>query len=240
MKRVLVALLFLLPLDEALSQFDTMYVILRGDTTEVWQKTTQNCASMFTATATLSNDSVIVVETDTSTLSAFCDCYFTMRTSLVGLPAGSYHAVIFLRFLKQYHPWLPKDSVKFYGSIDFIVTGHAAPTLAQHFRQSECNGSLVEVKSESRSMQAADLQLSIFPNPFNPETTFEYAIPYACHVTLEIFDILGRRIAGLVDGYQSAGIHRVRFSASGISSGIYVGTLRARDHVTTRRFISVR
>lgn len=63
--------------------------------------------------------------------------------------------------------------------------------------------------------------LNNYPNPFNAVTTIEYNITQASMVTLNIYDILGRRVTKLVDSYQNAGTHTVTWDASNVPSGIY-------------------
>jgi len=60
-----------------------------------------------------------------------------------------------------------------------------------------------------------------FPNPFNPSTTISYALPVRTHVRLEVVNILGARVATLVDRVQGPGSYRVRFDGSRWSSGVY-------------------
>ncbi|MBK6909729.1 MAG: T9SS type A sorting domain-containing protein [bacterium] len=60
-----------------------------------------------------------------------------------------------------------------------------------------------------------------FPNPFNATTLITYELPSAAHVTLSVFDALGRQVATLLDGVQSAGEHTVRFDGAGLASGAY-------------------
>ena len=61
-----------------------------------------------------------------------------------------------------------------------------------------------------------------YPNPFNPETTIQYALPVASHVLIKVYDGLGREVARLVDGEMGAGRHTVVFQGRGLASGIYV------------------
>jgi len=60
-----------------------------------------------------------------------------------------------------------------------------------------------------------------YPNPFNPSTTIKYQIPKAEHVTLKIYDILGRVVATLVNREQRPGNYEVQFNANSLASGIY-------------------
>ena len=60
-----------------------------------------------------------------------------------------------------------------------------------------------------------------YPNPFNPTTTIEYQLGATGHVTLTVYDVLGRQVRTLVDGTLGAGVHVARFDGSGLSSGVY-------------------
>jgi hypothetical protein len=66
-----------------------------------------------------------------------------------------------------------------------------------------------------------------YPNPFNPTTTIEYALPVDARVTLEVYDVLGRRVAELVNGNMPAGYHAAEFNATNLASGVYFYRLSA-------------
>lgn len=68
-----------------------------------------------------------------------------------------------------------------------------------------------------------------YPNPFNPSTNIDYALKSTGKVTLTVYDILGREVATLVDGVQSAGQHSVKFDGTNLPSGIYVYVLSTPD-----------
>ncbi|MBI1937143.1 MAG: family 16 glycosylhydrolase [Ignavibacteriales bacterium] len=86
-----------------------------------------------------------------------------------------------------------------------------------------------------------------YPNPFNPSTTIEYVIPNVetgyipspRHVTLKIYDIVGREITTLVDEYQQSGKHNVEFRMQNaeLSSGIYFYQLTAGSFSQTRKML---
>ncbi len=73
-----------------------------------------------------------------------------------------------------------------------------------------------------------------YPNPFNPATNIAFRLPVTSHVTLEVFDLTGRRIATLVDGSRHAGSHTVTWDASELASGVYLYRLQAGDYRQTR------
>ncbi|KAF0151632.1 MAG: Peptidase S8/S53 subtilisin kexin sedolisin [Ignavibacteria bacterium] len=64
-----------------------------------------------------------------------------------------------------------------------------------------------------------------YPNPFNPSTVISYKLQAASHVTLKVYDVLGREIATLVNQTQHAGKYQIMFDASRLASGTYIYTL---------------
>ena len=75
-----------------------------------------------------------------------------------------------------------------------------------------------------------------YPNPFNPSTIIEYGIPEASSVSLVVYNMLGARVASLVNDYQSAGSYQVQFDASELSSGTYIYVLNANGVQSIKRF----
>jgi hypothetical protein len=82
--------------------------------------------------------------------------------------------------------------------------------------------------------------LQNYPNPFNPSTRIEYAVPSGGHAVLEIVNLLGERVATLLDGYVQPGRHTVGFDAAGLSSGCYFYRLSAGGQVMIRRMTLLR
>ncbi|MBP3191208.1 T9SS type A sorting domain-containing protein [Natronogracilivirga saccharolytica] len=79
-----------------------------------------------------------------------------------------------------------------------------------------------------------------YPNPFNPTTNIEFTIPESHDVRLEVYNILGRRVATLVNTYKNAGTHTVQFDASRLASGMYIYRLQAGDFVQQRQMMLVK
>lgn len=67
----------------------------------------------------------------------------------------------------------------------------------------------------------SELKLDCYPNPFNPTTTISYQVPAAGLVSLKVYDMLGREVAGLVSGYKGAGKYSVQFNGQDLASGVY-------------------
>jgi len=79
-----------------------------------------------------------------------------------------------------------------------------------------------------------------YPNPFNPSTTIRFGLPEAGPVRLTVYDLLGRRIATLVDENVSAGWHAVRWDASRHASGVYVYTIEWNGRRDVKSLVVVR
>lgn len=76
-----------------------------------------------------------------------------------------------------------------------------------------------------------------FPNPFNPSTTIQFALPEPGRTVVTVHDILGREVARLMDGHAEAGTHRLTFSGDGLSSGVYFYRLQAPGVQVTMRML---
>jgi hypothetical protein len=90
---------------------------------------------------------------------------------------------------------------------------------------------------EEKSIQPRGGLHQNYPNPFNPATTISYDLPTRSHVTLKIFNVLGREVATLVNGEIEAGRHQVRWNADRLASGVYFYRLRAGEFVENRKMI---
>jgi flagellar hook assembly protein FlgD len=84
-----------------------------------------------------------------------------------------------------------------------------------------------------------------YPNPFNPQTQIAFALPIDTEVRLTVYDILGRQVKVLVDGYKNAGLNSVIWDGKDESgkdavSGIYFYKLDAGDFSQTKKMSLVR
>ena len=107
---------------------------------------------------------------------------------------------------------------------------------------------ITDVDNENNIKGAEYFQLQQnYPNPFNPSTRISYSIPQRSTVSLKVFDVLGNKVATLVDGVKPSGEYQVEFSAIGgsasggdawnLTSGIYLYRLQADEFVQIKKMI---
>jgi hypothetical protein len=106
---------------------------------------------------------------------------------------------------------------------------------------------LTDVKEEEQVPSVYSLSQN-YPNPFNPSTTIRYGLPERSHILLEVYNLVGQRVATLVDREQQPGWHEAVFEGKTLASGLYFYRLQARNtdgrqagrFVETRKFLLVR
>lgn len=79
-----------------------------------------------------------------------------------------------------------------------------------------------------------------YPNPFNPVTEIEYSISKSGHVSLVIYDILGKQVSILVNQVQSTGNYKVRYDASALTSGIYFYKINSNEFSDIKRMMLIK
>ncbi len=79
-----------------------------------------------------------------------------------------------------------------------------------------------------------------YPNPFNPTTNIRYSLAEASDVTLTVYDVLGRRVATLVNEVQSSGQYTVNFDATRLASGTYIYRLQTGDFVSVKKMMLIK
>lgn len=76
-----------------------------------------------------------------------------------------------------------------------------------------------------------------YPNPFNPSTKISYSIPEDGFVKLAVYNLLGEEVATVVNSFQKADRYEVNFSASGLSSGVYVYKIEAANYTASKKLV---
>ncbi len=98
-------------------------------------------------------------------------------------------------------------------------------------------GEVVNVANEDDGLPQQFTLTQNFPNPFNPTTSIAFSVPATDHVSLEVFDILGRSVSTLVNGVLSSGEYTIQFDAANLPSGMYLYRLSAGDKVSTKKML---
>jgi Fe-S cluster assembly iron-binding protein IscA len=78
---------------------------------------------------------------------------------------------------------------------------------------------------------------SNYPNPFNPSTMIKYQLPMASDVDLSIYNLLGQKVATLINELQGAGSHQVEWDASRFSSGVYYYRIEAGEFQDVKKMV---
>ena len=76
-----------------------------------------------------------------------------------------------------------------------------------------------------------------YPNPFNPSTVIRYQVPSNSAVELRVYDVLGKEVATLVNGIQSAGTYASTFNSANLPSGLYIYILKAGSNIQSRKML---
>src|SRR6056297_1602222 len=79
-----------------------------------------------------------------------------------------------------------------------------------------------------------------YPNPFNPTTQINYAVPEQSDVRIDVYNVIGRRVATLVDREMAPGNYTVNFNASQLSSGMYFYRLKAGSTLLTKKMTLIK
>ena len=121
------------------------------------------------------------------------------------------------------------------GDIDLVGAGSDSDAIVLF-----TNTELEPVAVEGDETPSAFVLSQNYPNPFNPSTQISFNLPEASLVSLAVFDVLGRKVASLVEGTLPAGEHTVTFDAGNFPSGMYLYRLSSGAFVQTKKMILMR
>jgi len=79
-----------------------------------------------------------------------------------------------------------------------------------------------------------------YPNPFNPSTKISFTLPQTANVKLSVFNLLGEKVAELVNETKGSGFYEVDFNGSNLTSGMYLYRLEAGEFVSTRKMTLIK
>ena len=116
---------------------------------------------------------------------------------------------------------------------------HPAGEIRGQVHASDHVNPVTEVASQNASsnLPSGFKLMQNYPNPFNPTTVINYSISRSSFVTLEVYDILGRKVATLINGEKPAGNYHVEFNGSNLATGVYLYRLHAGNFSAVKKLI---
>lgn len=216
-----------------------IYAEVHGDTAIVYHTGTQDhCAFRPEMIVTqVAIDSLHILERDTMGAFADCICYFDLRTVILGFQTSmAYHVEVY----RTYAALEPNFEPVYMGETEFFLDPSESHPFGSASTASACYDP--EGVNQDHLPQTFTLQLSTYPNPFNPTTTIRYTIPENRSVTVTIYDQLGREVNTLVDSPRSRGDHEIQWNgtdASGrqLGSGLYLCQVQAGGFSKTVKLV---
>lgn len=98
-------------------------------------------------------------------------------------------------------------------------------------------GQILDVDNSRKAVPDNFRLLQNFPNPFNPKTTIAFEINKAGEAKIFVYDLLGNKVASLLNEYKTVGIHQIMFDGSNLSSGIYFYQMAMNNEIFTKKFV---
>jgi len=139
----------------------------------------------------------------------------------------------------QYKPWeITENSISYQAAYVRLLSEFVSLSSDTIRYAAESPATSVE---ETKDEVAADFKLyQNWPNPFNPGTNIRFDVERAVHVTITVYDMLGRKVTTILDEDRPQGAHTVYFNAEGLSTGIYIYHIRDGDYVESRKMMLLR
>lgn len=156
-----------------------------------------------------------------------------------GPEQGRSDAVLQAKFSSSTPPALIYvDEEGSYASNEIAINWNAPLVFVAGYFASEGSSAGIGRREEKKPN---DFQLQQnYPNPFNPNTVISYQLPTNDHVSLAVYDILGKKISTLVNEMQSPGTYSVEFEAKDLSSGLYIYNVHAGNFVESRKMMLIK
>ncbi|MCK9209344.1 MAG: YCF48-related protein [Ignavibacteriaceae bacterium] len=136
---------------------------------------------------------------------------------------------------EESHTDSPLYSIAYLGPSNFTVVGSYGVIL------NSLKGGAVTFVEKKKEYISANFELAQnYPNPFNPLTKIRYTIPISGNIKLAVYDILGREVISLFEGFKDAGSYEIEFNAAELSSSIYFYRLITNDFILTKKMVLVK
>jgi hypothetical protein len=161
-------------------------------------------------------------------------------STTIVLPAGTTLGTVQYKFAALYPAAgvdggasTPLDNEGGYGANHSFKLTATGPT---HLRNDWAN--VLTAVKDVASLDAKSYKLyQNYPNPFNPSTTINFSLPVDGNVVLKVYNILGKEVATLMNGFERAGGKEVTFNASNLPSGMYIYTIKAGNFTSSKKMM---
>ncbi len=121
----------------------------------------------------------------------------------------------------------------------YVVGGTNNTTNTAAFEVIGCGGNVLGIETNGGVPKTYTLAQN-YPNPFNPSTNIKFGLPKSGIVKLVIFDLLGREVTTLINGFKDAGSYTVNFDASSLASGVYFYRIEANEFTQTKKMLLIK
>ncbi|MCU7497153.1 MAG: T9SS type A sorting domain-containing protein [Ignavibacteria bacterium] len=109
------------------------------------------------------------------------------------------------------------------------------------FREEGVNLSTTGVKKDEIPQSPKEFApMQNYPNPFNPSTKISFTLPKGGNVKLTVYDMLGKEVAALANGYRPSGTHTVQFDGSNLPSGMYIYSIQAGEFRASKKLLLIK
>jgi PKD repeat protein len=118
-----------------------------------------------------------------------------------------------------------------------VFTGYTYNSAANVVTEACESGPVYGSNAISIGMMPEGFRIGNYPNPFNPATTIVFNLPFASDAKLEVYNILGQRVATLVDEHLNSGEYSFEWDGRNVASGIYLYRLTTNEFSTTKQMV---
>jgi hypothetical protein len=177
-------------------------------------------------------------QTDSRSAKTFHLAAFDTNWNLIDDIALTNHTV--QEQINAIHPFLAMKDKRLYVSYSENASGGGVETLQAYVKVFEITEPATVVERTPRNQPITSFLRQNYPNPFNSTTTISYDLFTNSLVTLTIYDVFGRQIEILLNKRETAGVHSVRFDASGLPGGVYFYRLQAGMYHDTNKLLLVK
>ena len=225
-----------LSLNIAFAQYETFAVDIVGDTVVIGNTNIKaGCLASYVPEVTIVQDSIAIIERDTTWMHAPCYCFYDVSVSFTGLNSGNYHVALY----RAHKVSTTRDTAIFVGSLMFSINADSGQQLSTNIFSGPCHQfPIVSVREDAPVSNF--VLLSNYPNPFNPMTSISFSIPNAGLVNIEVYDALGRVVTTLMHENKKAGHFEVQFNGSTYGSGVYFCRLVTGKTVLTTKLLMLK